>query len=135
MKANVLILLLAVSALVTACGKEGQKTIPSENMDTVIVLEETPVNESKCLENSVEESVAIQNIMEEETEEGQMVQQYSDAGIYYEYPLEWVLAEQRGEDGSCVRISNSNEKDGAVFELVQGEAWRVNLNYTKEDYE
>ena len=134
MKVNVLILVLSVSALLTACGKEEQKPMPSEYMDTVIDLEETPVNESKCLEDSVGVSVDIQNITEEETEAGQMVQQYSNASIYFEYPVEWVLTEQQGEDGTCVSIVNPNEKDGADFTLVQGEAWRVNLDYKKEDY-
>ena len=134
MKVNVLILVLSVSALLTACGKEEQKPMPSEYMDTVIDLEETPVNESKCLEDSVGVSVDIQNITEEETEAGQMVQQYSNASIYFEYPVEWVLTEQQGEDGACVRISNPKKDDGAVFELVQGEAWRVNLDNTEEDY-
>lgn len=129
MKVNVLVLLLSISALLTACGKEEQKTMSSGNMNTVIVLEETLVNESKCLENFVEESVVIQNIMKEETEEGQMLQKYFNAGIYYEYPLEWVWAEQRGEDGSCVRISNPVEKDGVVFELVQGEELIASIRF------
>ncbi len=134
MKANVLILLLSISVLLTACGKEEQKAMPSENMDTVIILEETSVKESELPENSVEKSEYILHTTEEEVGEDQTVQQYTDAGIYYEYPLEWVRTEERGEDGCRVRILNPDEEDGAVFELVQGEAWRVNLDYTKEDY-
>lgn len=135
MKSKVLILLLLVSVFGTACGSEEQKQMQTENMDAVVVLEEEQISESKVLESIVEENESIQNTTEEEEREGQTVQQYSNASIYFEYPLDWGMEEQQGEDGSTVKISNPNVKDCTVFELVQGEAWRVNLDYTKEDYE
>ena len=104
-----------------------------EEHSNVITVSEEEITENSYTENS-DEALSSESIREEDTSGILDIQQYSNASIYFEYPVEWVLTEQQGEDGTCVSISNSNEEDGADFTLVQGEAWRVNLDYAKEDY-
>ena len=133
MKIKVVILLL-ISVLMTACGREDYGKKQWGELNTVAVSEEIRVNNSEDLESFEEENKSITNTTEEEGGEYQTEQQYSNASICFEYPAEWELEEHQGEDGCCVRISAPNEEDGTAFELVQGEAWRVNYDYTKEDY-
>ena len=133
MKIKVVILLL-ISVLMTACGREDYGKKQRGELNTVAVSEEIRVNNSEDLESFEEENKSITNTTEEEGGEYQTEQQYSNASICFEYPAEWELEEHQGEDGCCVRISAPNEEDGTAYELVQGEAWRVNYDYTKEDY-
>ena len=104
-----------------------------EEHSNVITVSEEEITENSYTENS-NEALSSESIREEDTSGILDIQQYSNASIYFEYPVEWVLTEQQGEDGTCVSISNPNEEDSADFILVQGEAWCVNLDYAKEDY-
>ena len=133
MKAKKIILLLLTSILLSACGSEDEKQVQGETLETIIISEVAQINKIENLENNVEENESIYSTYQEEKNDN-IVQMYSNASISFEYPVEWELVEQQGEDGCRVRITNPNEQECAEFELVQGEAWRVNLEYTKEDY-
>lgn len=121
-----------VMLFLSACENKTLNQAEVEYSNEIIVLEEE-ITEISYIENS-DEVTSSESTREEDTSRKLDMQQYSNASIYFEYPVEWVLTEQQGEDGACVSISNPNKEDGADFTLVQGEAWRVNLDYTKEDY-
>lgn len=57
---------------------------------------------------------------------------YHNPSFELEYPDTWEIKEESGEDGNTVRFYD--EKGEAVFWFEQGEAWRVDLNTTKENY-
>lgn len=57
---------------------------------------------------------------------------YHNTNFALEYPDTWEVKEGSAEDGSIVRFYD--KKGEAVFWIEQGEAWRVDLNMTKEDY-
>lgn len=57
---------------------------------------------------------------------------YHNPSFELEYPDTWEIKEESGEDGNTVRFYD--KKGEAVFWFEQGEAWRVDLNMTKENY-
>lgn len=133
MKKRLVYIIGVLVLLLSACGNEIQDQTEIESSSESMISEETLEVESTYIEN-LDEEISSESISEEGTSEVLDIQQYSNASIYFEYPVEWMLTEQQGEDGACVRISNPKKDDSAVFELVQGEAWRVNLDNTEEDY-
>lgn len=58
---------------------------------------------------------------------------YADAFVSFEYPKGWSYTQEQGEDGRYISFLDAS--DNPVFWLEQGEAWRVNLEDTKEEYQ
>lgn len=134
MKKRLAYILGFLVVFLSACGNKTQAPTEVESSSENTIAEETLGAESTYIENFDEEIIS-EHTSEEVTSDIIDVQKYSDTSIYFEYPVDWILTEQQGEDGRCISMSNSNEENSAVFEIVQGEAWRVNFDNTVEDYE
>lgn len=71
----------------------------------------------------------------ENAEKAAVPSNYTNASITFDYPAEWSVAENQGEDGSYISFLDSAVSTEPVFWFEQGEEWRVNLEATEADYQ
>lgn len=87
--------------------------------------------ESAVPETQAEMMPSSEETTEQESANVEMIT-YDGGGITLEYPSSWELNQESGEDGTQTRFLN---KDGEeVFWIELGEAWRVDLSRSEEDY-
>lgn len=118
-KKNLLFLLaIFYCTQIVACGSEVQSKGRDMVEDTIELVEKQQTDLPK------EED--IMSDMEYKTKI------YSNASITMEYPDNWSIQDEAGEDGSRITFFDINNKE--VFWFQQYEAWRANLDATEEEY-
>lgn len=117
---KILLFLLAIfyCTQIVACGSEVQNKGRDMVEDTIELVEKQQTDLPK------EED--IMSDMEYKTKI------YSNASITMEYPGNWSIQDEAGEDGSRITFFDINNKE--VFWFQQYEAWRANLDATEEEY-
>ena len=80
----------------------------------------------------VEEIKESDSSSEELNSEEHIPLKYENNNISFEYSNTWELKELQHEDGNEISFWNSEGKK--VLWVDRGEAWRVNLEMTEEDY-
>lgn len=96
-------------------------------------LEEIPNSYSEEAEPEVVEEIKESDSSSEELNTEEHIQlKYENNNISFEYSNTWELKELQHEDGNEISFWNSEGKK--VLWIDRGEAWRVNLEMTEEDY-
>lgn len=95
--------------------------------------EEIPNSYFEETEPEVVEEIKESDSSSEELNSEEHIQlKYENNNISFEYSNTWELMELQHEDGNEISFWNSEGKK--VLWIDRGEAWRVNLEMTEEDY-
>lgn len=86
------------------------------------------IEESSTLYTETVLSTSTQLIEESQTSKIH----FSQSGIEFDYPSDFIIREVQGEDGSKSEFT----KDGTlIFWYEQGENWRVNMDWDQDSYQ
>ena len=111
---------------VIACGKAVEEKPQPPNIQEEITAVDV---EAKKQENTEEETTRTEEVRNEE------YVQYEDRSVVFTYPASWSLEILQGEDGRNVIFSETKEAKIPILIYETGEAWRFDLENTKEYYD